>query len=146
VKKNQDTLSSESESSEPQKAQRPLRILIADDDRDFVLTLMTVLRHEGHDTRGVYNGVDVLKMLRQYDPDAVLLDINMPKLNGYDVARAINNGPGRKPLLIGISGLYKKGVDELLAQTVGFDHYLTKPYEPSQLLKLIEPLKVTTPD
>jgi DNA-binding response OmpR family regulator len=131
-----------SSASEPQKAQRPLRILIADDDRDTVLMLMMIFQHEGHDTLGVYKGVDVLKVLREYDPDAVLLDINMPELNGYHVARAIRDAPGRrKPLLIGTSGVYKKGADRVLAQIVGFDHYLTKPYAPSDLLRLIEPLK-----
>jgi CheY-like chemotaxis protein len=130
------------EQDEPAKAPRSLRILVADDDRDTVLTLTTVLRHEGYDTRGVYRGQDVLSTFEDYEPDAVLLDINMPDMNGYDVARAIKNIPyGPRPLLIGISGVYRKGADKVLAGIVGFDHYLTKPYEASEVLKLLAPLR-----
>ena len=133
------------EQAEPAKGARSLRILVADDDRDTVLTLTMVLRHEGYDTRGVYRGRDVLSTFKDYEPDVVLVDINMPEMNGYDVARAIKNIPyGPRPLLIGISGVYKKGADRVLAGIVGFDHYLTKPYEASEELKLLAPLATTT--
>jgi DNA-binding response OmpR family regulator len=144
--KTNEMLPSGNDRGEPEEAQRPLRILVADDDRDAVVTLMTILRHEGYDTRGVYKGISVLKILRSYEPHAVVLDISMPELNGYDVARAIQVAHWHKnPLLIGASGVYKKRADEFLARMVGFDHYLTKPYEPNELLKLIEPLKFLTP-
>ena len=130
------------EQDEPAKAPRSLRILVVDDDRDTVLTLTTLLRHEGYDTRGVYRGKDVLSTFEDYEPDAVLVDINMPYMNGYDVARAIKNIPhGPRPLLIGISGVYKKGADKVLAGIAGFDHYLTKPYEASEVLTLLAPLR-----
>lgn len=127
---------------EPSKAPRPLRIVVADDDRDTVLTLKMVLRHEGHEVRGVYRGSDVLKHVKEFDPDVVLADINMPELNGYEVARAVRSQYGdKRPLLIAISGVYKKDSDKILGQLAGFDHYLTKPYEPSDILRLIAPLR-----
>lgn len=124
------------------KAPKPLRILVADDDRDAVLTLMMVLRHEGHDVRGVYNGKHALEAICQFQPDAVLLDIAMPQLSGWEVVRQVKERLAKRPLMIGISGEYKQGVDRILSEIVGFDHYLTKPYEPSDVLRLLAPLRL----
>jgi DNA-binding response OmpR family regulator len=122
------------------KGARSLRVLIADDDRDTVLTLAMVLRDEGHEVRGVYSGVDVLSAVRQFVPHAVVVDINMPDLDGYDVARAIRTR-NANVLLIAISGVYKGDPDKLLAGLVGFDHFLPKPYQTSDVLNLLEPLR-----
>ena len=128
---------------EPSKASRPLRILIADDERDTVLTLMMLLRDEGHEVRGVYTGRQVLDAVRGFDPDVLVLDIAMPDLSGWEVARTIRTHPdGKRRLLIGISGEYKNSVDKLLSTVVGFDHYLLKPCHPSALVALIEPLRL----
>jgi len=119
-------------------ALRSLRILVADDEYDTVLTLMQLLRDDGHDTRGVYNGGDVMPALETFDPDVVLLDIAMPDASGWDVARDIRQRYGeRRPLLIAISGLYKQSADQILGTMAGFNHYLAKPYEPRVLLELI---------
>jgi CheY-like chemotaxis protein len=88
----------------------------------------------------VYSGGDVPRAVRQFAPHAVVVDINMPVLNGYDVARAIRTR-NRNVLLIAISGIYKKEPDKLLAGIVGFDHFLSKPYQASDVLKLLEPLR-----
>jgi DNA-binding response OmpR family regulator len=122
------------------KGARSLRVLIADDDRDTVLTLAMVLRDEGHEVRGVYGGGDVLGAVRQFAPHVVIIDINMPDLSGYDVARAIRTR-NANVLLIAISGVYKKDPDKMLAGIVGFDHFLPKPYQASEILKLLEPLR-----
>jgi DNA-binding response OmpR family regulator len=117
-----------------------LRILVADDERDTVLTLMMVLRDEGHDVRGVYKGSDVLIAVNAFDPDAVLLDINMPGLSGYEVARLIRSKYGdSRPLLIAIS-VHKQGADRVLAEIVGFNHHIAKPYDTGSLLALLAPL------
>jgi DNA-binding response OmpR family regulator len=123
-------------------APRPLRVVIADDDRDSVLTLMMLLREEGHDVRGVYTGRQVMGQVLDFDPDVVLLDIAMPELSGWEVARTIRERRGaERPVLIGISGEYKQGADKVLAQILGFNHYLVKPYPPAELLALLQPLK-----
>jgi DNA-binding response OmpR family regulator len=133
---------SSSAHSEPAKAPRPLRIIVADDDRDAVLTLAMVLRDEGHDVRGLYRAEDVLRAIKDFEADAVFLDIAMPGMNGYEAARKINEQYGdRRPLLVAITGVYKQSVDRILSQMVGFDHHLVKPYLPSDIFKLLAPLK-----
>jgi DNA-binding response OmpR family regulator len=116
---------------------RSLRILIADDDRDSVLTLVLLLRQEGHDARGVHSGREVMKAVRDFDPEVVLLDIAMPLLSGWQVARMIREQLGRRVTLIGMSGKYNHSVDNILSEMVGFDHYLLKPYDPQALIALI---------
>jgi DNA-binding response OmpR family regulator len=121
-------------------ARRGLRVLVADDDRDSVLTLMMLLRDEGHEVRGVYSGRQVMGHVLDFDPDVVLLDIAMPELSGWEVARTIRARRGAdRPMLIGISGEYKQGSDRVLAQILGFNHYLVKPYAPAELLALLAP-------
>jgi two-component system CheB/CheR fusion protein len=112
--------------------------VVADDDPDAVWTLSTVLEGEGHQVEGVHKGSDVLRAMREFRPDAVVLDIKMPGMSGYDVARVIHSQYGsRRPLLIGISGHYKLGADRVLAEIVGFDHFFAKPCDPSALLALL---------
>jgi DNA-binding response OmpR family regulator len=114
-----------------------LRILIADDDRDSVLTLVLLLRQEGHDVRGVHSGREVMKAVRDFDPEVVLLDIAMPLLSGWEVARMIREELGRRVTLIGISGKYNHSADNILSEMAGFDHYVLKPYDPQALIALI---------
>jgi DNA-binding response OmpR family regulator len=121
---------------------RALRIMVADDDADTVTTLTTVLREEGHDVRGYQQAGDALRAIREFDPDAVLLDINMPDLNGFTVAQEIRDRYGvRRPLLIAITGVFTRGPDRILTQLAGFDHHVVKPYEMSDVLKLLAPLR-----
>jgi CheY-like chemotaxis protein len=120
---------------------RQLRVLVVDDDRDSVLTLMALLRDEGYDAKGAYTAKDALKSLQGFDPDAVLLDISLPDMSGWDVAREIRQICGdRRPLLVAVTGAYKMSADRVLAQMAGFNEYVTKPYDPDQLLRLIAPL------
>jgi len=125
---------------------RELRILIADDDRDAVLTLMTLLRDEGHDVRGVYKGRQALDAVASFEPDVVLLDIAMPELSGWEVAREIRARYRKHPLIVGISGEYKSPSDAILSEIIGFDHYLTKPYAIDDLVALIAPLRLPQQD
>jgi DNA-binding response OmpR family regulator len=120
---------------------RSLRILVADDERDTVLTLAMILRDEGHEVQGVYTGSGVLPLMREFDPDVALLDIALPEKSGFELAKEIRKRPrGQRVLLIGISGQYKLGSDKILADITGFDHYLVKPFDPAALLALIAPL------
>ncbi|HEX2474412.1 MAG TPA: response regulator, partial [Lacipirellulaceae bacterium] len=75
--------------------------------------------------------------VRDFDPEVVLLDIAMPHLSGWEVARTIREQFGRRVTLIGISGKYNHCADNILSETVGFDHYVMKPYDPQALLALI---------
>src|SRR5688572_25798372 len=134
-------MESSSQQAEPSKAPRSLRILIADDERDIVLTLMMLLRDEGHEVRGVYTGRQVLDAVWGFDPDVVVLDIALPELSGWEVARNIRTPHSKRPTLIGISGEYKHVSDKILSEIVGFDHYLLKPCDPNALIALLEPLR-----
>src|ERR1044071_3869843 len=70
-------------------AQRAIKILIADDDRDTVLSLRLLLATEGYEVLGVYDAKAVFDAVRDFGPDAVLLDIGMPQMTGYDIAREL---------------------------------------------------------
>jgi DNA-binding response OmpR family regulator len=122
---------------------RPLRIVVADDDRDAVLMLKTLLRDEGHVVEGVYSGDAVMPLVAKLEPDVVILDISMPGASGYTVAREIaeSSVSGRAPMVIAITGKYTSASDRMLSAIVGFDHYLLKPYAPQDLLNLLEQRK-----
>jgi CheY-like chemotaxis protein len=116
-----------------------MRILVADDERDSVDTLVMLLADEGHDVRGVYRGADVLPAMEKFAPDWVLLDIAMPDMSGFELAQKIRRRYGEsRPRMIAISGRYKKGSDRLLAELAGFNHHVPKPYEPDALLALLK--------
>jgi CheY-like chemotaxis protein len=117
-------------------AKRPLRVLIADDDRDNVLMLMEVLRDEGHDTKGVYDGDAVVDAVTLFKPDAVLLDIGMPQRTGYELARYLRKRFGENITLIAVTG-WSKPSDKILATLAGFDHHIAKPYDPQALVQLL---------
>jgi len=114
-----------------------LRVLVADDDKDAVASLVALLCEEGHEVRGVHGGLAVLDKVRDFGPDVVLLDIGMPHISGYEVARDLRaRYASARPLLIAITG-HGKPSDRTLAQLAGFDHHFTKPYDPNALLALL---------
>jgi CheY-like chemotaxis protein len=114
-----------------------LRVLVCDDDKDTVAILTALLREEGYEVRGVYSGHAVLDRVRDFGPDVVLLDIGMPQISGYEVARELRERyASARPLLIAVTG-HSKPTDRTLAQLAGFDHHFAKPYEPNALLALL---------
>jgi DNA-binding response OmpR family regulator len=136
-----------SPSSGPQPAartplpQEQLRVLVVDDDPDVVLTLMALLRDSGHDARAAYTGRSALVVANHFRPHAAFVDIKLPDISGWELARQLHREDRRRaPLLIATSGVYKQSADKILAKTVGFKHYVTKPYDPLALLALLEPL------
>ena len=120
---------------------RSLRIVICDDDKDTVNTLAAVLEDEGHKVECVYAGAEVIAAVRRFRPDAVIMDIAMPKVTGYDAVKEIRRQfMAYRPLVIAISGIYVKAMDALLSRAVGFDHHLTKPVHPDEVIELLGPL------
>ena len=122
----------------PSASRSRRRVLLADDERDTVLTLMELLRQEGYEARGVYRGGDVTPAMRDFDPDVVFIDIAMPDKSGWDVAREIRarHGPDR-PVLVAISGVYRQAADQVLGKLGGFNYYIAKPCDPNVLLNLL---------
>jgi CheY-like chemotaxis protein len=121
----------------------PPRVLIADDNRDTVVTLTLLLQSEGHEVRSACNGIEVMRIARLHRFDAIILDIEMPEMSGYAVAQEVRTQyyGTRAPLLIAISGKWNKPSEKLLAQAVGFDHHLEKPCDPNRLLALLRALQ-----
>jgi DNA-binding response OmpR family regulator len=117
-----------------------LRVIVVDDDPDTVMTLLDLLRDEGHDAHGYGSGKAGLEAIAELNPDVVVSDIAMPPPNGWDLAMEVRRLRGERPppLMIAISGRYTKGADRVLAQISGFTYYLTKPCDPQVLIMLIE--------
>ena len=121
----------------PTPAVARYRILIADDNNDSATSLGILLNDAGYEVRTAGDGVQALETASQFRPNIALLDIGMPKLNGYDVARQLRAQPwGRQMRLIAITGW---GGAEHRQQTTqaGFDHHLTKPVDPAALTELL---------
>ena len=132
--------SSASGASEPIQ-RRALRVLIADDDYDTVDTLTLILRDEGHEVFGVHDGPSVVPLTRKLRPDAVILDIGMPKMSGFDLARALKEEYGQRcPTLIAVTA-YSRPADQLIGKAVGFDFYFGKPVVIGELLAALPKAK-----
>jgi CheY-like chemotaxis protein len=125
----------------PAPGVQPLRVLIADDDRDGTSTLLMLLELEGYVVRAVHGGQEALDQAREFKPDVMLIDIGMPKITGYEAARRLRQRYGDDcPVLIAITG-WKQASDKILATLAGFDHHVAKPYEPAVLLSLLAKLR-----
>jgi len=106
-----------------------------------VLVVSFLLQLVGDEVSVAHDGEEALKMAIDLKPDVVLLDIGLPKMNGYEVARQIRLQPwGSTPLLVAITG-WGQAEDKDLSRQAGFDHHLVKPVEPDTLLRLIEKRK-----
>ena len=119
---------------------RRARIVVADDDRDTVLSLTALLEDEGFETLAVYDGLRVVQAVVEFRAHAALVDIGMPGMSGYDIARELRKRyDAAKPLLIAVTA-WTKAADRLMATVAGFDHHVGKPYDPNHLLELLAPL------
>jgi len=117
----------------------PLRVIVADDERDILDTLALILRNAGHTVHAIHTGRDVLPAVRIVRPEAIILDIAVPGMSGYAVAQEIRHSfvDVRRPFMIAISGMWTGDSDRLIARQVGFDHYLAKPFDPQEILRLL---------
>ncbi|MBF6651061.1 response regulator, partial [Methylobacter sp. BlB1] len=112
----------------------PLRILVVDDNRDAAQSLSVLLTSEGHEVLLAYDGYTALEIAQAEQPQVALLDIGLPGMDGYAVARALRQDPALKMTqLIALSG-YGREVDRETARTAGFNGYLTKPIDFDELL------------
>ncbi|MBL0726508.1 ATP-binding protein [Piscinibacter sp. HJYY11] len=118
-------------------AVRPMRVLVADDNVDFATSLAELLRGAGHSVEVVHDGVAALAAARRNPPDVALLDIGMPHLNGYELARRLRAEPALgRTVLMAITG-WGQASDRDEAMRAGFDHHLTKPVDPALLGQLL---------
>ncbi len=113
-----------------------LCILVVDDNRDSAHSLGFLLESHGHMVRMAYDGLAALEALNDFDADAIVLDIGLPRLDGYEAARRIRARPRLKPLLlIALTG-YGHEENRLQAEAAGFDHHLVKPVDLDVLQQL----------
>jgi CheY-like chemotaxis protein len=120
----------------------PQRILIVDDNHDFATSLAMILRDLGHDVRVEHDGMAALHAADVFQPAIALLDIGMPGMSGYDLARALRSHiRTRGIVLVAITG-WGQEADKLRTHEAGFDHHLVKPLEPAALPRLLAQLAV----
>jgi two-component system, response regulator len=116
------------------------RLLVVDDNNDAATSLSKMLRILGYETRTAFDGVAGLEAAAEFRPDVVLLDIGMPKMNGYDVARCIRQQPwGNDMVLIAVTG-WGQAEDRQRTSEAGFDHHLVKPVDTAALATLLASL------
>ena len=115
----------------------PPLVLVVDDNRDAANSLAHVLAQAGYRVRTAYGGRDALEEVGKSMPDAIVLDLAMPGLSGYEVAQSLAASPGEKrPLLIAITGWSEEST-RLRAQFAGFDYFVTKPADLDELLCIL---------
>jgi len=125
---------------------RPLRVLVVDDNRDLVLSLVALLRTEGHGARGLHEADNILEHVRDYDPAVVILDISMPGKSGWEAAKEIRAcHPGRRIVLVALTGEHTSGADRASSLMNGFDFHLMKPCDPQVLLTLLRWVQIDSP-
>jgi PAS domain S-box-containing protein len=112
-----------------------LRLLVVDDNPDTVESLAMLLRLNGHEVMTADTGPAALEAALAHDRDVILLDIGLPSINGYDVARRIR-AKADKPVLIAMTG-YGQQEDREKSREAGFDYHLTKPVDPNRLQDLL---------
>jgi PAS domain S-box-containing protein len=118
------------------RTHRPRRILIVDDNPDAVNSLGVVLTTLGYEVRTAHDGFQAIEIAADCRPQAILLDIGMPKINGYEVARKIRDQPWGKSILIVATTGWGQIDDRQRAQEAGFDHHLVKPVDSRELDEL----------
>jgi two-component system, sensor histidine kinase len=117
------------------------RILLVDDNTDFSTSLAELLRAFGHDVRIAASGAEGLGVAADYRPKFGFLDIGMPGMNGYDLARAMRALPGGEAIVLTAVTGWGQEADRQRARESGFDHHLTKPVEVDRIRAILE----TTP-
>src|SRR5688572_9178531 len=124
----------------PSAVPRRFKILVVDDSPDSALSMAMMLAIMGHDTRTAHDGESAVRSAETFLPDVVLLDIGLPKLNGYEVAQRIRGQAwGRSMFLIAVTG-WGQDEDRQRSSEVGLNLHMVKPVEPSALEKLLATL------
>ncbi|HYC01038.1 MAG TPA: ATP-binding protein [Candidatus Limnocylindrales bacterium] len=137
------------EAAPPRPSRRPpaqrksCRILVADDNRDAAESMGMMLRLMGNDVRTVHDGIEAVEEAATFRPDVVLLDIGMPRLNGYEAARRIRQERwGKSMHLVALTG-WGQQEDKSRASEAGFDRHFTKPMDPGELERIVAGLGTT---
>lgn len=113
------------------------RVLLADDNVDFVESLSLILQVMGHEVRVAHDGAEALEVAATFEPEFSFLDIGLPHLNGYELARRLRELPvTRESILVAVTGWGQED-DKRRARDAGFDHHMVKPVDPEQILHVL---------
>lgn len=124
-------------SSQDAAAARPLRVLVVDDNVDAAQSIALLLRTMGHDLCLAYDGKSALIMVQELAPDVVLLDIGLPILDGFQVAKRVREWPALKnAVLVALTG-YGQDSDRQRTRDAGFHHHLVKPVDIAKIESIL---------
>ena len=139
----QETRSTPAEAGDSGDSGARRKILVVDDNRDSAMSLSLLLELDGHEVRRAYDGVEALEIAEDFRPEITLLDIGMPRLDGYGAARELRRRDwARDSLLVALTG-WGQQEDKRLAREAGFDHHMVKPVDPDALRRLlVEPRRL----
>jgi CheY-like chemotaxis protein len=115
----------------------PLRVLVVDDNRDAAILMGRLLSTLGNDVQVVHDGFAALEAAEQFKPEAVLLDIGLPEMDGYDTARMMRELPSCKDILIIAVTGWGQDDDREKGRLAGFDHHVVKPADSATLMQLL---------
>jgi CheY-like chemotaxis protein len=119
----------------------PLRVLVVDDNEDSALSLAMLLEMQGYAVTTAFRGSEALQKVAEDAPEVALLDIGLPDMSGYELARRLRNSPSGAPLtLVALTG-WGQDEDRRAAEGAGFDHHYTKPVDPDALEQLLQRLQ-----
>ena len=126
------------ESDRTDRRAHALRVLVVEDDEDTAASLSILLRLYGYDVEAANDGPSALRAVLASQPDIVLLDLGLPKMSGWVVAKKIREQTAwKRPLLVAVTG-YGTQADRLRSQEAGIDLHLVKPVDPQELENLLE--------
>ena len=114
------------------------KILIVDDEQDIVESLKFVLEVSGFVCYTAYNGEDGLKLAKEIMPDLIILDVMMPKINGYKISRLLKYDSKYKDIPILMITARSQEEDKLIGEETGADEYITKPFDLSEVVNIVK--------
>ena len=113
------------------------RILVVDDNQDAAKSLAALLEMTGNETLLAHDGAEAVAKAAAFKPDVVLLDLGLPRMNGYDVCRAIRKQPwGKDVLMVALTG-WGQDEDRRKSKEAGFDSHMVKPVDHAALMKVL---------
>lgn len=121
-------------------------VLIADDDPNILLALSYLMRREGHDVRTATDGLETLEAVAEAAPDLVLLDLMMPKANGYDVCRTLRASSAYDGVRIIMLTAKGREADQRAGLALGADAYISKPFAIGDVLMCVADVLAKKPE
>ncbi|MGV3636746.1 MAG: PAS domain S-box protein, partial [Flavobacteriales bacterium] len=113
------------------------RVLVVDDNQDAAISMSMILRKQGHEVRTAHDGLEGVRLVEEFRPDVVFMDIGMPRMNGYEACVAIRNGPqGEDLYMVALSG-WGQEEDRKKSEEAGFDQHVVKPIDRRTLDRLM---------